>query len=260
MKTRVRLEISWLNQPGRIGSRTGSHADGFRGTPAVAGVAVVAEGPPSAYLSVKNAVNMVRDTFAEGVAYGAGDVLKDCMDGLAVSPGESPSLSIAAAAVLDGDVRVYSAGSCGAFLCGKGLEDSLAVELEKGTVMDVDLQPGQSVVLVTGGLRGLAGTPSAAGLARGCRNNLDKCLEEMVAGTRVRFKGSGGSAAAVRCCRSDGILKGISARRILYALLVILAGLTAAAVLCRNEAAVTPENRAQDPLPSGETVLPLERN
>lgn len=259
MKARNRLEITWLNQPGRIGSRTGSHADGFRGTPTVAGVAVVSEGSPSSYLSVKNAVNMVRDTFAEGVAYGTGDVLKDCMDGLACSF-DCPGISIAAVAVLDGDVWVFSTGSCRAFLSGRDVAGSSDGELKQGAVIHVDLQPGQSVILVTGGLGRLAGTPSAATLAGRCRKTLEECLEEMVAGTRVRFSKSGGSAAAVRCCRSGGFLPGISARVVLYSLLVILAGLTAVALLCRNEAAVTPEVPGQDQLRSGETVLPLERN
>lgn len=259
MKALNRLEVSWLSQPGRIDSRIGSHADGFRGTSAVAGVAVVAEGPPSSQTSVKTAVNMVRDTFAEGVAYGAGDVLKDCMDGLAVSPGSGPAVSIAAAAVLDGDVWVFSTGSCRAFLSGRRVVDGSGGDLNKGNVVHVDLQPGQSVILVTGGLDGLAGTPSAATLAARCRNTLDENLKEMVAGTRVRFSKSGGSAAAVRCCRPGVFPPRVGARRVLYSLLFILAGLTAVALLCRNGAPPL-EEPGQEPVRSGEMVLPLERN
>lgn len=258
MTSQSRTEAAWLNQPGRMSSRTGSLADGYRGTGSFAGVIVVAEAHPDRTEQVSCAVAAVRDAFAEGVAYGAGDLLKDVLDEVE-DTFAAVELSIAAAAFVGNELWVSSRGSCRAFIAGKGNEGSLAdgTLVGVGTVDTVRLGSGQSVVLVSHGLARLAGSGAAGIITGKCRDPLSDCLRKMVEETRIRFGRAGGSAAALRYCSIRRLVPPLPWRGMLLALLSAVLLVLLLKVLCR-ERSEPQQGPGQSPLDSSGTVMPLQ--
>lgn len=206
-------EFAWVNQSGRIPSRTSSFADGFRGKAPYAAVAVVAECSIEDSGCARSAVAQVRDAFAEGVAYGVDEVLADAFDRLReswIGTGHE-QCSIAAVAVLGREAWIASAGSCHAFMADPGSEGSIDLESDTPrngvtSVRKVVLREGQSIVLVTHNLRKLMGSSAAAKYTTGCSDPLGNCLKTMVAETRIRFRKTGGSVAAMRFSREPSSL------------------------------------------------------
>jgi hypothetical protein len=261
MKVDKSIEISWINQPGRLRSRMESYADGFIGSTAIAGIAAVAENRPQSTCSAEKAVSVVRDAFAEGVAYGISDVLKDAIDEICSNlPEGTVPCSIAFAAVLGDEVWVYSTGTCHAFMTNTdsakaGLKDVL--DLSGKGIRYIRLKPGQSVILVTHGLRKLMGSSVSLDYASLCGKPLSFCLSEMVRETRIKFRKKGGSAAAVRLC--SGSPRVYPSRR--SVLICILAAVLAVAltllVFCRKSEERSIDDRADSSF-TVETVMPLE--
>lgn len=76
----VACDVSWLLQNGRSRIQRSMAADGFKGDYPYAGVVVVAENRnPEEDYSSKITVETVRDVFAEGVAFGVEDALRDSL-------------------------------------------------------------------------------------------------------------------------------------------------------------------------------------
>ncbi len=188
-------EIAWLDQPGRQPSRMLSFSDGFRGDGSVASLVAVAECRGSRSMA-ERVVAFLRDSFTSGVAFGVGDALADAACEARQVSGEC---SFAAAASLGGDVWVVSRGGCRAFVTD-GSTDILLEQSagETPAVRHLSLSPGQSVVLVSEGLRRLIGSAAASRYTTGKGHPLDTRLRAMVDETRIRFRASGGSIAAVR--------------------------------------------------------------
>ena len=258
MKIESRSEVCWLNQPGRLSSKMGSVADGFRGSGSIAGAAALAEGAPAGKGAVMQAVSAVRDSFAEGVAYGVPDVFRDVIEDLGTMD-DGPAASMAAAVILDGSVCVFSSGSCRAFTAMSGDRGVPAVPklLPQGRVVSLQLEPGQSVVLVTEGLAGLARSSEAVRIIADCGSPLERCLEEMVSETRIRFRQKGGSAAALRYCRNRRSLPRVSSRNIVYPLIAACVVLVALMLLCEDGSSQHMEE-LQDRSGNEEMVLPLD--
>lgn len=262
MQAGKRIEISWVNQPGRLLSRMESYADGFQGSTAIASVAVVAENRLHDSGCAGNAVAVLRDAFAEGVAYGVKDVLKDAIDEIsaAASGEDRDSCSLAAAAVLGDEVWVYSTGSCSAFMSGMdsgegGFEN--IVDLSSQGIKYFKLKPGQSVIIVTHGLRKLIGSTAALSYSARCKKPLTFCLSEMVKETRIRFRKKGGSAAAVRLCiDSPGI--NLPGRKLIICFSAAVIAVVFAFLIFCYRSKDTNENIQADSLFKVETVMPLD--
>ncbi len=261
MQVENRIEIYWLNQPGRILSRMESIADGFHGSSAIAAAAAVAENSSHDSGYAEKAVAFLRDAFAEGVAYGVEDVFRDAVDEIeSLTPdGEYTSFSFAAAAVLGDEVWVCSRGTCRIFLSGAA--DSTernyrnVMDLSGKGITSLKLQPGQSVILLTYGLRKLMGSAAALKNASRCRKSLRFCLTEMIRETRIRFRKKGGSAAAVRLCSNTTRINMPRTRYLVYLLAFVLAS-AAGLILCQNNG----ERGSQiesDSGSAGEVVMPL---
>ncbi len=221
-------------------------------------MAVVAEGPPLLLAYIGDVVALLRDTFAEGVAYGVGDLLEDSIEEVDEHP-SAGEISIAVAATLGDEVWVYARGSCQVFIAGRDTHDRGLDDAEPWSegVRHLLLKPGQSVVLVTEGLGKLVRSDEADSYAGRCRRSLDDCLRQMVEDTGVRFSKTGGSAAAVRVCRAVRKLPSVSPRSIVYPVLALLIILTAATMMCdekgNNESSVN-----AGAVDTSETVMPLD--
>ena len=239
-----------------------SYADGFHGSTAIASVIAVAENSLQDSSCAENAVAILRDTFAEGVAYGVVDVLKDAIDeiGAAASEGDRNSCSLAAAAVLGDEVWVYSTGTCRAFMSGTdsrggGFEN--VVDLSSQGIKYFKLKPGQSIIIVTHGLRKLIGFASALSYSARCKKPLSSCLSEMVRETRIRFRKKGGSVAAVRLCTGYTRISLSGRKSVICFFTAVIAIVTVFLILrCRSENK-NADIRA-DSLFTVETVMPLD--
>lgn len=260
-----KIEIAWLNQPGRLSMKMASVSDGFQASPPYASVVVVAECEKNDPVCAMTSAAIVRDTFAEGVAYGVEDALHNAFDEVVKKNSENghDSCSIASIAVLGCEVRVVSTGTCHAFLTNEAIQE----ESMEGSSINIDVLPhrfvlkyGQSVILVTHGLRKLIGSVIAARHTSFYNYPLAKCLEEMVAETRIRFKKKGGSIAAVRfgsgSKRITGLLKKYGISIVLIGALVLIA----LSILCNkreynndNSGMESPDSAAS----SEEIVMPL---
>lgn len=227
-------EYAWLNQPGRIASRSSSFADGFRGRSPYAGVAVVAECSIEDAECAVSAVAQVRDAFADGVAYGVDEVLGDAFDRLRTTRRGTghEGCSAAAVAVLGSRAYVASTGTCHAFMADPGSEGSIDLDTggsaDGSVVREVLLREGQSIVLVTSSLRKLMGSTAAAKYTSGCSEPLGTCLRTLVTETRIRFRKTGGSVAAMRHGRESAglprrplVLAGTAALLIILAVLIL---------------------------------------
>jgi len=257
-----RIEISWINQPGRIISQMGSYADGFKGTTAIAGIAAVAENGLREKDRAERAVALLRDEFAEGIAYGIKDVLKDAIDEVNASfeNGDQDPCSLAVAVILNEEVWVYSEGTCSAFLSGGASSGSApegVKDLSCNWINHITLKPGQSIILVSHGLKKLMGSAAARSYSSLCRKPLSFCLSEMVRETRIRFRKKGGSAAAVRMCRGSRGIRLPRRRFIIAAIAVIIAAVLAALILSDLSGEITARKQA-DSIITDDTVMPLE--
>lgn len=105
----------WQLQNGRSRIQRGLAADGFRGDFPYAGVTVVAENKdPEENSSASIAVETVRDVFAEGVAFGVEDVLRDAFQEAAeiIREQKLSGCSAAAIAVCGTHIWYAMAGNC----------------------------------------------------------------------------------------------------------------------------------------------------
>ena len=251
MKNSFEMQMSWLDQPGRIKSRMMSSADGFVSCCAVASVAVLAESesghPDYAY----RAVGFIRDAFAEGVAYGVEDELRDVLYQLEKKMGAG---SLAVAVSADHQLFVYSSGNCRAFRCSEDKN----IGIPQGRIEEVALASAEAAVLVTSGLRKLTVSPHARRLAGSCGKTADCVLKEMMGETRIRFRKKGGSAVLARRCpvRRTGAF--VRCRRSMFYVILVAAAVVVLAVLCsrnRNSGYGSSSSPKND---SVEVVMPLD--
>lgn len=258
-------EYAWLNQPGRIASRSSSFADGFRGRAPYAGVAVVAECSIEDAECAVSAVAQVRDAFADGVAYGVDEVLGDAFDHLRTARRGTghEGCSAAAVAVLGSKAYVASTGTCHAFMADPGSEGSIDLDIggsaDGSVVREVLLREGQAIVLVTSSLRKLMGSTAAAKYTTGCSEPLGACLRTLVTETRIRFRKTGGSVAAMRIGReSAGLPRKPLVLAGTAALLIILAALVLPGLLRGSSDTASPDSST---VPDGPAiVMPLGRD
>lgn len=253
-----------MNQPGRLISSMGSVADGFHGSSVIAGTVCVAENdsPDSCY--PQKAVAIVRDAFAEGVAYGVESVFIEAIDEINAFAGDGigEPLSMAAAAVLGDEVWVYSMGTCLVFLSGAqtgGRDSEGIVNVEDRVIKHFVLKPGQSIILLTSGLRKLMGSVVAGKHSSRCSRPLSFCLSEMISETRIKFRKKGGSAAAVRLCTGSVRMSLPGRKYLAYSISLIIAVAVAAVLLtlCRSSGENGSPVRA-DSIPEEEIVMPLD--
>ena len=251
-----------MNQPGRLISRMESIADGFHGSSAIAGAAAVAENKSSDTCYAQKAVAIVRDAFAEGVAYGVENVFREAIDEINAFAREEvfDSLSLAAAVVLGNEVWVYSRGTCQVFLSGadtgsRGAEN--VVDIEDKGIRRLVLKPGQSIILLTSGLRKLMGSAAARKYSSRCSKPLSFCLSEMISETQIRFRKKGGSAAAVRLCADAGRISLPGRKYAVYSLALLLAVAAAVLALCLGSKEADSLIRT-DSTSEGEVVMPLD--
>ena len=260
MQTGNRIEISWMNQPGRLISRMESIADGFQGSSAIAGAASVAENNSPDSCFAEKAVAIVRDAFAEGVAYGVQNVFMEAIDEINAfaMEGASDSLSLAAAAALGNEVWVYSRGTCQAFLSGVDTDGrGSVVDIEGTEISHLVLKPGQSIILLTSSLRKLMGSAAARKHLSRCSKPLSFCLSEMISETRIRFRKKGGSAAAVRLCTDSGRMSLPGRKHLVYILILIFSVAATFLILCPGSGEKDSLIRA-DSASESEVVMPLE--
>ncbi|RKZ09725.1 hypothetical protein DRQ25_05510 [Candidatus Fermentibacteria bacterium] len=262
MQTGNRIEISWVNQPGRLISSMESIADGFHGSSAIAGAVSVAENSSPGSLYAQKAVAIVRDAFAEGVAYGVENVFKEAIDEINAFAGEGvrDPLSLAAAAVLGDEVWVYSMGTCQVFLSGVqtgGRDSEGVVNVEGRVIKHYILKPGQSIILLTSGLRKLMGSAVAGKHSARCSRPLSFCLSEMINETRIKFRKKGGSAAAVRLCTRSRRMSLPGRKYLAYITALIIAVAVTLLTLCRSSGENGSPVRA-DSIPEDEIVMPLD--
>jgi len=251
-----------MSQPGRLISRMESIADGFHGSSAIAGAAAVAENKSSDSCYAQKAVAIVRDAFAEGVAYGVENVFREAIDEINAFIREEvfDSLSLAAAVVLGNEVWVYSRGTCQVFLSdadtgSRGAEN--VVDIEDKGIRRLVLKPGQSIILLTSGLRKLMGSAAARKYSTRCSKPLSFCLSEMISETRIRFRKKGGSAAAVRLCADAGRISLPGRKCAAYSLALLLAVAAAVLALCLGSKEADSLIRT-DSTSEGEVVMPLD--
>jgi len=224
-----------MNQPGRLISRMESVADGFCGSSAIAGAAAVAENssPDSCY--AEKAVAVIRDAFAEGVAYGVESVFMEAVEEISSFASEGVSLSLAAAAVLGDEVWVYSIGTCRVFLSAADSRGSgHVVDIECKGIKRFKLKAGQSIILLTNGLGKLMGSVAAWKYSSRCGKPLSFCLSEMIRETRIRFGEKGGSAAIVRSCADSGRMTLPGRKYLVYLLVFLLAASAGVLTLCHD--------------------------
>ena len=208
-----------------------SIADGFRGSDAIAGAVVIAEGSSSCELAVENAVSAVRDTFAEGVAYGVADVLEDTVSTI-YEDDSALGVSLAVTAVLGSDAWIYYRGTCTVILSGN--DEDWRVHLEEGRVIHVPLRPGQVLFLASGRLSGRLSSESVThALSRGWIS-LDRSLRELVETTGIRFEEFGCSAGCVGIEKHSRLRKLVSLRNIVYPVIAVIVTLLLIFLLCRN--------------------------
>jgi hypothetical protein len=108
------VDIQWRDQPGRSRFQRHSVAEGYRGRLPYASVAIVAQSIGQDSESADYAVSVIRDTFAEGVAFAPGEALVDAMDeaGSWIRSHGHGGCTVAAAAVMDCRVWFCWIGNC----------------------------------------------------------------------------------------------------------------------------------------------------
>ena len=235
MRTEEVCEVAWIDQPGRITSRLTSVADGFRGSGSLADFAVVAEDSSITKKDIQDWISALRDGFSGGVVYGVGDLLFESLKDLRRAENSPPS-SFTAAAILGGEVWVFSTGRCLAIVCSLEEEEESIRVLEPERCHHLELTSGSVVVLVSQGLKRLASSPSIARRFFSSVVPVESGLKNMVDDTRIRFRKQGGSAAVLRYYRKKSFnLTGIPNRRLLIGIFGALILLTLAFLICRGD-------------------------
>ena len=222
------MQIDWLSTRGTSRHESLCSSDGFRGEHPFASVAIVAEGTGGDRRSSDIATSIIRDVFAEGVAYRVGEALSEAFSeaGDRIRAEELRGCSATAVALLGREAWVVHAGGCRAWLVGPGGariltgEHTLAGEMGlspgdpgyRQRSRDLTLQLGQkdlkpqalSIQLGDGECIFIGSSavwrhfdqarlPSALVSKRGISSGLDQVLRE----SKARFRRQGGAAAAV---------------------------------------------------------------
>ncbi len=224
----MNLDSAWLSARGRSRSDSLSEADGFRGEYPFASVVTVAEGTSGDLRSAEIAVSVIRDVFAEGVAFRVGEALVEAFHeaGERIRSEELRGCSVTSVAILGREVWIAHAGASRAFLAEASTasaltdEHTLASEMKLGPkdagyklrsrdltrflgqqdmkpqVIHMELTPLQRVVILTPGIWHNAPTSRIATCVTG-RTEPCQAAEALVRETRVRFRRSGGAAAVI---------------------------------------------------------------
>lgn len=215
--------------------------------------------PPCGNIAVEF-VAAVRDSFAEGIAYGVEEALGDAIEGVLEGPdGKVSDLSFAAAAVLGRDAWVFADGSCCACLLevrARGAATPLPWRLAAGRIHHLELLQGQTVVLLSGSIAESASDSLQRFFGRPDRD-LDRCIGELTGVSRIRFTESGGAAAALRLSKRPF---GPRARLRHFAVfsIALLAAASAALALCSGGTADVERSEEETPSHSDDVVMPLE--
>lgn len=220
------LESAWLAVTGRVRSESLSACDGFRGEYPFASVITVAEGTAGDARSAGIAVSVIRDVFAEGVAFRVGEALVEAFHeaGERIRSEELRGCSVTSAAFIGREVWIAHAGASRAFLAEAATasaltdEHTLASEMKLGPrdagyrlrsrdltrflgqqdlkpqTLRLELTPSQRMVLLTPGIWHHLAPARIAACAAG-RNDPCQAAEAVVRDSRVRFRRSGGAAA-----------------------------------------------------------------
>lgn len=220
------LETAWLAVSGRVRSESLSAGDGFRGEYPFASVITIAEGTAGDARSAGIAVSVIRDVFAEGVAFRVGEALVEAFHeaGERIRSEELRGCSVTSAAFIGREVWIAHAGASRAFLAEAATasaltdEHTLASEMKlsprdagyrlrsrdltrflgqqdlKPQTLRLELTPSQRIVLLTPGIWHHAAPARIAACAAG-RTDPGQAVEAIVRDSRVRFRRSGGAAA-----------------------------------------------------------------
>ncbi|MDM7992438.1 MAG: hypothetical protein QUS11_03925 [Candidatus Fermentibacter sp.] len=220
------LETAWLAVNGRVRSESLSACDGFRGEYPFASVITVAEGTAGDARSAGIAVSVIRDVFAEGVAFRVGEALVEAFHeaGERIRSEELRGCSVTSAAFIGREVWIAHAGASRAFLAEAATasaltdEHTLASEMKLGPrdagyrlrsrdltrflgqqdlkpqTLRLELTPSQRIVLLTPGIWHHA-TPARIAACAAGRTDPCQAAEAIVRESRVRFRRSGGAAA-----------------------------------------------------------------
>jgi len=253
------LIAAWLSTRGTSRRDSLSTSDGFRGEHPFASAVTVAEGTGAEQRSAVIAASIIRDVFAEGVAYRIGEALAEAFSeaGERIRAEELRGCSATAAAVLGRDAWIVHAGGCRAWIVGASGARALTEEHTLAGEMGISpgdpgyrqrsrhltLQLGQKdlkpqsikVTLGEGECILLASSEvwrhiDQAGLHAALRGGrgLEAGLEHVLRESKVRFRRQGGSVAAA--CPGEGQHGGSRGRR--------LHGLTAFLAVCAVAASV----------------------
>jgi hypothetical protein len=253
------VHIAWTSARGRSRHDWLCATDGFRGEHPFASVIVVAEGTSGDRRSAEIAVSIIRDVFAEGVAYRVGEALVEAFHeaGERIRAEELRGCSATAAAVLGRDCWVVHAGGCRACVSGPAgarvitVEHTLAGEMGlkpsdpgyRQRVGDLTLQLGQKDLrpqvahLALGDGESLVIMSSAvwrhvAPARTACvssREGPAPGLEQLLRDSKARFRRNGGAAAAIGAGQVQGALSVRTRRRLRTAVRAALAVLVLAA-------------------------------
>jgi hypothetical protein len=223
----------WAQQSGRSKFERVTRADGVVQTHPFAGVVAVAEGLQGDSRSADLATSIVRETFAEGVAYGVEEALHDSFVEAAerIRSLKLRGCSLTAAAFLSNQVWISHMGICRAYLqngsqsraltseenlarqmglspgdpgFGQRVRDATRyVGLEEAfpSVKTLELDPGQSILLATSAVwMHLDGDASVEGTDQ---KSVEGSLAGLLKKTRIRFRRQGGAIACIRLCPAE---------------------------------------------------------
>jgi len=285
--------VAWLSTRGTSRHDSLSAADGFCGEHPFAAVATVAEGTGGERRPAEVAVSIIRDIFAEGVAYRVGEALVEAFSeaGEKIRSDELRGCSATSVAILGRDAWVVHAGGCRAFLVGPAgvhpltEEHTLAGEMGlapsdpgyrqrsrdltlqlgqkdlKPQSVAVRLGEGESIVICSGSIwRHL--DPARMTAAMKARSGADFGAEAILRESKARFRRQGGAVASatatVQAARSSG-LRRPGWLRIAGAVLATAAlAFLASRIRCGGE----PMSPAREPVREdqaldGATILPI---
>lgn len=229
------MRIAWLSTRGTSRHDSLCASDGFRGEHPFASVVTVAEGTGGERRSAEIAASIIRDVFAEGVAYRVGEALSEAFSeaGDRIRAEEMRGCSATAAAILGKEAWIVHAGGCRAWLAGpagaRALtgEHTLAGEMglspkEPGyrqRSLDLTLQLGQKdlrpqtihITIGEGECVFLVSSaawhhivPSHLSPALLSRGGPERGLEQLMRESKVRFRRQGGAAAAITLGEGPG--------------------------------------------------------
>ncbi len=223
------IDMQWRRQSGRSRYQRHSVADGFSGRYPYASVAVVAESIGQDTESADRTISIIRDTFAEGVAFGPGEAIMDAFDeaGSWIKAHELAGCSVAAASVIDDRVWFCWIGNCRVYLVSGGVSRLLSIDHTVATLEGltpgepgyrqkarettaflgvdsalagegrIELQEGDTIILATPGVWLYLNESTAFRFsARG--TNLSAELTKLLSETRAGHRRQGGAVAGLR--------------------------------------------------------------